>query len=194
MRRFIQCFLWTGANSAIWWEGYREGSLLGFIAALASTLAANALLYHFADVIMLSIHEARKAEGAEFSELRQQVESLSSRLDLPTPKLHVFNEPSRKAFVTGRKPELASLAVSSALVRELNGSELSVVILHELAHLRRDHSLSAIVARICRAFVDLASMGLWGSGRERAESLRRWRGSQREVEVKCSSLGCGARI
>jgi hypothetical protein len=60
----------------------------------------------------------------------------------------VLIDPRRKAFVTGRRPEDASLALSTALVRQLNPSELSVVILHELAHLRKfSHGPSSVAVR-----------------------------------------------
>jgi len=194
MRHTALVIVWAGVNASLLWESHFAGGYPWLCAAIAGLLLVNAVLYRFADRILLTRYDAREATGAEYAELRRTIQAMARRLRMPTPRLYVVADPSLKAFVARLSSETCVLAVSDSLVRRLTPAELDPVLLHELAHIRkRQPGVRAVVTRISRAFGDLASMAIWTSGGERREA-RRLRAAQVENEVRCFSTGCGARI
>ena len=89
------------------------------------------------------------------------------------PKVYVIDDPAPNAFATGRRPETASVAVTSGLLKRLNRDELQGVIAHEIAHVRnRDIQLMLFAGVLAGAIVILAEIGMrgmwFGGGRSRS--------------------------
>jgi heat shock protein HtpX len=62
------------------------------------------------------------------------------------PKLYVVDDPAPNAFATGRKPEEASITVTTGLFELMSDRELEGVLGHELGHIRNyDIRVSLIV-------------------------------------------------
>ena len=64
------------------------------------------------------------------------VENLCITSGLPVPKIYIIDDQAINAFATGRKPELASIAISSGAIEKLKNEELEGVIAHELSHIK----------------------------------------------------------
>lgn len=123
---------------------YNTPEVLYFGVAVA--LLANFISYWYADKIVLSIAGARQIGMQENPELFRLVENLSITAGLPMPKIYIMQDMAPNAFATGRKPENASIAVTTGLLERLEKSELEGVLAHELSHVgNRDILLSTII-------------------------------------------------
>jgi heat shock protein HtpX len=113
---------------------------------------------------MLSISGARKIDKQDLPILHNVVEEMTLAAGLPKiPAIYVIDDPAPNAFATGRRPETASVAVTSGLLKRLNRDELQGVIAHELAHIRnRDIQLMLFAGVLAGAIVILAEIGLRG--------------------------------
>jgi heat shock protein HtpX len=98
--------------------------------------------------IVLSIHDAREADPAEHRQLLNVVEEMKIAAGLPMPKVYVMQSQGMNAFAAGRKPDEASIAVTTGLLSGLNREELQGVIAHEMAHVKSRDTLYNICAAI----------------------------------------------
>jgi heat shock protein HtpX len=71
----------------------------------------------------------------QYAFLVQSVQRLAARAKLPMPEVGVFESPEVNAFATGPSESSALVAVSTALLQQMNESELEGVLGHELAHI-----------------------------------------------------------
>jgi heat shock protein HtpX len=95
--------------------------------------------------IILSMAHARPITFEENRELFRLVENTCIMAGLPLPKIFLIEDESLNAFATGRKPEEASIALTSGIIKKLEKAELQTVIAHELAHIgNRDTRLMII--------------------------------------------------
>ena len=128
------------------------------------------------DQIFLSMSGARKVGPEDLPVLWNVVEEMTLAAGLPQmPAVYVIDDPAPNAFATGRKPESASVAVTSGLLKRLNRDELQGVVAHELGHVKnRDIMLMLFAGVLMGAIVLLADVGLrswfWGGGRSRRSS------------------------
>ena len=77
------------------------------------------------------------------------------------PKLYVVDDPAPNAFATGRKPEEASITVTTGLFELMTDRELDGVLGHELGHIRNyDIRVSLLVFGLVVAVGILADMFL----------------------------------
>jgi heat shock protein HtpX len=125
------------------------------------------------DSIYLAMSGARKITKDDLPVLHDVVEEMTIASGLPTvPDIYVIDDAAPNAFATGRKPETASVAVTSGLLKALNRDELQGVIAHELGHIRnRDILLMLFAGVMAGAIVMLAEVGLrgmWFSGGRRS--------------------------
>jgi len=101
------------------------------------------------------------------------VENLCITSGQPIPKIYIISDPAPNAFATGRKPELASIALTTGIIDMLENEELEGVIAHELSHIKNyDIRLMMIVlvlvgtvALMSNWFLRFSSFG--GRGRSR---------------------------
>jgi heat shock protein HtpX len=138
------------------------------------------------DNIYLAMSGARKITKDDLPVLYDVVEEMTIASGLPkVPDIYVIDDPAPNAFATGRKPETASVAVTSGLLKVLNRDELQGVIAHELGHVRnRDILLMLFAGVMAGAIVMLAEVGLRGM----------WFGGGRRSRRSNDSGGGGAII
>lgn len=145
---------------------------------VAVALGINLVSYWFADKVVLTMAGAQQIGIQDNPELFRLVENLSITAGLPMPKVYIMHDPAPNAFATGRKPENASVAVTTGLLERLERSELEGVLAHELSHIgNRDILLSTIIviligslSLISEFFLRTAFRG-GGGGRKKSNGL-----------------------
>ena len=138
------------------------GGRNGLKIALGFAVLMNAVSYFFSDKIALASSGAQPVTREQLPRLYAVMERLSSKANIPVPKLYVVPEAAPNAFATGRNPRHASVAVTEGLLNLMNDDELEGVIAHELSHVRNyDILTTSIAATIAGAITYLASMGKW---------------------------------
>ena len=121
--------------------------------------------YWFSDKLALRMSGARPVSEAEAPRLYQMVRELTTRADLPMPRLYVIPQEQPNAFATGRNPKNSAVAVTACIMTRLSEDELRGVIAHELAHIRnRDILIQSVAATIGGAITYLAYMLMWVGG------------------------------
>jgi heat shock protein HtpX len=105
--------------------------------------------YYQGDSIILSMSKARKIGPDDAPRLWNVVEEMKIASGLPNmPAVYIIDDPSPNAFATGRKPETASIAVTTGLLQRLNRDELQGVVAHELGHIKNRDILFMIIASV----------------------------------------------
>jgi len=103
--------------------------------------------WRYGDQVVLRATGARLADEQEHLYLRDTVEGLSLAAGIPPPEVYVMESREMNAFATGRDPEHASIAVTTALMDRLDRQELEGVVAHEISHIRnRDITFLSLVA------------------------------------------------
>ena len=93
------------------------------------------------------------------------VRELTTRADLPMPRLYVIPQDQPNAFATGRNPKNSAVAVTRGIMSLLSEDELRGVVAHELAHIgNRDILIQSVAATIGGAITYLAYMLMWFGG------------------------------
>ncbi len=140
--------------------GGRSGAIYAFV--LAALM--NFFSYWFSDKIVLRMYGAREVSQGEAPELYGVVAELTSKANVPMPKVYIMENETPNAFATGRNPEHAAVAVTTGILRILSKDELMGVIGHELSHIQhRDILISTIAATIAGAISMLSYMARWGA-------------------------------
>jgi heat shock protein HtpX len=138
------------------------------IAVILSTLGTIAS-YWYSDKIVLSITKTREPTPLENEHLLNVVEGLAIAAGIPAPRFVVINdEVNLNAFATGRDPEHAVLAVTSALLKTMNREELEGVVAHEMSHIENYDIRFASMVAVLVGIVVIASQiflrSMWFSG------------------------------
>jgi heat shock protein HtpX len=93
------------------------------------------------------------------------VRELTTRADLPMPRLYMIPSDQPNAFATGRNPKHAAVAVTQGITKLLSEDELRGVLAHELAHVKnRDILTQSVAAGIGSAITWIAYALLWFGG------------------------------
>jgi Zn-dependent protease with chaperone function len=88
---------------------------------------------------------ALEITNKHFYRLRHIIENQSSVLQVPLPKLFIYQDPVPNAYTLGFKHPY-SIILSSSLVEGLNEEELEAVIAHEMGHVKFHHArISSII-------------------------------------------------
>jgi heat shock protein HtpX len=145
------------------------GALIGgpqmALAFLGIGLVLNLGAYWFSDKLALRMSRAKPIEESEAPRLYQIVRELTTRADLPMPRLYMIPQDQPNAFATGRSPKHAAVAVTRGITRLLSEDELRGVLAHELAHVRhRDILITSVAAAIGGAITYLGYMLLFFGG------------------------------
>src|SRR3989338_6675487 len=111
-------------------ESYELGyGFLVLVIFLAVIL--NLFSYFKGDKVALAAAGARRIQKADNPYVCRMVENLCITAGLPVHKIHLIEDPNINAFATGRKPELASIAITTGAIDQLANEELEGVIAHE---------------------------------------------------------------
>ncbi len=151
----------SGLLVAIGWfiSGGNPSTTLLF---LGMALAINFFSYFFSDKLALGMSRAKPVSESEAPKLYQMVRELSTRADLPMPRLYMIPQDQPNAFATGRNPKHSAVAVTRGIVGLLSDDELRGVLSHELTHVRnRDILIQSVASSIGAAITYIAYMLLW---------------------------------
>jgi heat shock protein HtpX len=164
--------------------GYFIGGAFGVgghpgVAIAAVIWIVLCLVSYFAgDSILLGMSGARRIEKKDHPRLFNVVEEMSIASGTPMPKVYIIDDQGMNAFATGRKPETASVAITSGLLARLNRDELQGVMAHEMSHVKnRDILFMTIAGVTVGAVVLIADAYLrhvfWFGGRSRRHGRSR---------------------
>src|SRR5919107_4216120 len=145
------------------------GALIGgpstALTFLFMALAINFFSYFFSDKMALAMSRAKPIDEAEAPRLYQIVRELTTRADLPMPRLYMIPQDQPNAFATGRNPKRSAVAVTRGITKLLSEDELRGVLAHELTHIRnRDILIQSVAAAIGGAITYIAYMLMWFGG------------------------------
>lgn len=147
------------------------GGSAGLIIGIAIAAVTNLVSWYQSDKIALAAYRAQPVSASDAPGLYRMVERLSSRANIPTPRVYIVPGSNANAFATGRDPENAAVAVTQGIINILPEEELEAVIAHELTHIiNRDTLTQAVSATIAGAISFLAQMvsySLWFGGNSR---------------------------
>lgn len=141
------------------------------IAVILSTLGTIAS-YWYSDKIVLSVTKTREPTPIEQAHLSNVVEGLAIAAGIPAPRFVIIaDEVNLNAFATGRDPNHAVLAVTSALLKIMSREELEGVIAHEMSHIEnydiRFSSMVAVLVGIIIIASQIFLRSMWFSGGNR---------------------------
>lgn len=140
--------------------GGQGGMMMAFIFALVM----NFSMYWFSDTIVLKMYRAQELPQDRAPRIYEMVQKLSSRADIPVPRVFYVPMPVPNAFATGRDPAHGVVAVTKGLLEMLDDRELEGVIAHEIGHIKnRDTLISCFAAAIAGAIMMMASWARWGA-------------------------------
>jgi len=129
--------------------------------ALAATLAAlcfHLLVFWQAERLVLRAHEAREVNSSDPSPMIRafvaDCDRLAMKAGMPRPRTFIIDAFQPNAFVVGRDSSHASVAVTDGLLKTLTRAEVSAVIAHELAHVKRG---DALAMGVCAALAAILS-------------------------------------
>jgi heat shock protein HtpX len=153
--------------------GYAIGGIQIASVFLAIALVMNIVAFWFSDKIAIASAGAKPISEQDAPGLYQMVRELTTRADLPMPRLYMIPSDQPNAFATGRSPNHSAVAVTQGITKLLSEDELRGVISHELAHIRNRDILTQSVASAIGAMITyLAYFFLWfGSEDESPLSL-----------------------
>jgi heat shock protein HtpX len=136
-----------------WWIAGREGALIATWIALAFHL----IVFWYAEKIVLRLHNAREVGSDDPSPMIRafvaDCDKLAMRANMPRPRTYIVDAFQPNAFVAGRDTNHASIAVTDGLLKTLSRQEVSAVVAHELAHVKRGDALAMGVSSALAALM-----------------------------------------
>lgn len=109
--------------------------MAGLIVAAAISLIWTLIAYFSGDKIALAANRAKPLQRQDNPTVYNLVENLCIAAGLPAPKIYLIESSAMNAFATGRKPETASIAITTGLLQKLEKKEIEGVVAHELSHI-----------------------------------------------------------
>ena len=136
----------------------------GLVIGLFLGLAMVGGSYWFSDKLAVKAARAVPVTEAEAPALYRIVRELTTRANMPMPKLYVTPDLQPNAFATGRSPEHAAVACTQGIMQMLTEDELKGVLAHELSHVgNRDILIGSVAATIAMGITFVARMAMWGA-------------------------------
>ncbi|MBI1340679.1 M48 family metalloprotease [bacterium] len=136
-----------------WLIADRTGALIGALIALGFHL----VVFWWVESIVLRMHNAREVSSSHDSPMIRAFVSdcdrLAMRANMPRPRTFIIDAYQPNAFVAGRDTAHASVAVTEGLLKSLTRAEVSAVIAHEFAHIKRGDALAMGVCSAAGALV-----------------------------------------
>jgi heat shock protein HtpX len=147
----VATLLGGGSSSAV---------MFGLVLALAMVGGS----YWFSDKLALKSAKAQVITEQDHPEFYRMVAELSTRAQLPMPKVALSPSPQPNAFATGRNPRNAVVCATTGLLESLSPAEIRGVMAHELMHVRnRDILIGSVAAAIATAISSIAQMAMFAT-------------------------------
>ena len=138
----------------------RGGAIIGLLIGLVFVGGS----YWFSDKLAIKASRARPVSEQEAPELYRIVRDLTTRANMPMPRLFVTPSPQPNAFATGRNEDHAAVAVTQGIMSVLSEDELRGVLAHELAHVKNnDILIGSVAAAVAMGITFLARIVMWGA-------------------------------
>jgi heat shock protein HtpX len=170
MERLKTYFLMIGLTLLFIWFGSFIGGKSGMIIAFLMAVGMNFYAYYNSDKQVLAHYNAIPVDESSASGLYQIVKRLTTRANLPMPKLYIIPEQQPNAFATGRDYKHAAVAVTEGLLQLLDEHEVEAVIAHELSHVKHyDMLIGTIAATFAGAISMLTNFGFFFGGSDDEE-------------------------
>lgn len=161
-------FLMTALTVLLVLVGDYFGGARGMMMMLIISLAMNLFSYWNSDKLVLAQYNAKQVDEKSAPALYKMVQRLAERGNLPMPKLYIIDSPVPNAFATGRNPEHAAVAVTTALANALDKDEIEGVLAHELSHVKHgDILIGTIAASMAGIITTLSHWGMFFGGGDR---------------------------
>jgi len=142
--------------------GWRLGDYRLALLFAGSIFLLAAVLYWYAERIVMGMVGARELLLAEAPLLHSTVERLAAVAGIAKPKLYVIPDGLPRALATGRGPRSSAIAVSAGCVAACPPAELEGVLAHELAHVRhRDVLIQTGVVVLAGSLLEASRLGGW---------------------------------
>lgn len=152
----------VGLSALLLLIGWLIAKHAGFFIALIFSLLIIITAYWYADKQILFFYQARPANESSYSALFSIVKMLSEKANMPMPKLYVIESATPNALSIGRNPQVASIVVTSALMKILNQDELTAVLAYELVRIQeRDTWLDSVSASLGHGILKFGSVSAW---------------------------------
>ena len=140
--------------------GGSSGLMIGLLIGLVMVGGS----YWFSDKLAIRSARAQPVTREQLPQYYEIMDDLTSRADMPMPKLYVSDNPQPNAFATGRNPNNAAVCVTRGLLEAMSWDEVRGVLAHELAHIRnRDILIGSVAAAIGMGITFAARMAMWGA-------------------------------
>lgn len=144
------------------------GGAQGMMFMLILSLGMNLFSYWNSDKLVLAHYKAKQVDESSAPALYKMVHRLADKARLPMPKVYIIDSPVPNAFATGRNPEHAAIAVTTALANALDKNEIEGVLAHELSHVKHgDILIGTIAASMAGVITTLSHWGLFFGGGDR---------------------------
>jgi heat shock protein HtpX len=162
--------LFVGIGALI---GGTQGLIVGLVIGLLFTGGS----YWFSDSIAIKAARAVPVTEAQMPDYYRVMRDLTTRANMPMPKLYVTPDAQPNAFATGRNPDHAAVAVTQGILQICTWDEMRGVLAHELSHVgNRDILIASVAATIAMAITLLVQLAAWGGalfggGRDQGENV-----------------------
>lgn len=134
--------------------------ILGGIAAALSYFA-----YYYSHRLVLRMFRAVPIKGD--TDLYKAVARVAKKAEMPIPRMYIMKSSQPNAFATGREPRMASIAVTTGLLEQLNSLEVSAILAHEMAHIRHGDTIPTAVAGLIAGGISMpANLNLFDEDAE----------------------------
>ena len=141
------------------------GALLGWLLIFGGLAVVAATHWLQADELVLRTVRAKRLGEDDEPELRRIVDRVAAMADLPPPRLALVRSWAPNALAAGLRPDRATIAVTTELLRRLDEQELEAVVAHELAHVaNRDGLVMTFVSGPA-----MLGSAMWGSENVRGQ-------------------------
>lgn len=146
------------------------GDLTGLSLAIILSFIITMVSYFKGDKIALASSGAKAISKEENPYVYRMIENLCITSGLPMPKVYIINDPAINAFATGRKPETASVAVTTGAIEQLTNEELEGVLAHEMSHIQNYDIRFMMLVAVLVGSISILSNILLHSGSLRGRS------------------------